>query len=364
MIVLQLGPYPPPHGGVQTNLVAIRDHLRRHGASSPVINLTRHRRTDSDGVYYPRTALAVVKLLLTIPADVIHLHIGGRFTARLLALCLFCSWLPRRRVVLTLHSGGYPSFAGGRHARRGSLPGFVLRRLDAVIAVNAEIAALFQRFGVDRSRIERICPYAPVSVRADVPIPEELRLFRASHRPLLTTVGLLEPEYDLALQIKALAEVRRSFPEAGLVIIGSGSLEPELRRLIASEPEGRHVLVCGDVPHPLTVRVIADSDVFLRTTLYDGDSVSVREALQLGIPVIATDNGMRPAGVHLIPRSDGPALCRAIAAVLQGPPGGNAAAPDDQHLDEVLALYARLGGRGIRVGQPRMRQFRSSSSEP
>ena len=25
--VLQLGPYPPPHGGVQTNLVAIREQI-------------------------------------------------------------------------------------------------------------------------------------------------------------------------------------------------------------------------------------------------------------------------------------------------------------------------------------------------
>ena len=29
MRVVQLGPYPPPHGGVQTNLVAIREYLRR-----------------------------------------------------------------------------------------------------------------------------------------------------------------------------------------------------------------------------------------------------------------------------------------------------------------------------------------------
>ena len=355
MIVLQLGPYPPPHGGVQTNLVAIRDHLRRHDVPSPVINLTRHRRADRDDVYYPRTALEVVKLLTTIPADVIHLHIGGCFTARLVALGAICTLLPRRRAVLTLHSGGFPSFAGGRNARSRSLRGFVLRRFDAVIAVNTEIAALFRRFGVDPSCIEVISPYAPVSVRADVQMPEELRAFQASHRPLLTTVGLLEPEYDLALQIRTLAAVRRRFPEAGLVIIGSGSLEPELRRVIASEPEGRHVLLCGDVPHTLTVRVISESDVFLRTTLYDGDSVSVREALQLGVPVIATDNGMRPTGIHLIPRGDGAALCRAIGDVLQNPPRGSLSKmPGEEHLDQVLALYARVLGREIGVRQPRV----------
>ncbi len=103
------------------------------------------------------------------------------------------------------------------------------------------------------------------------------------------------------------------------------------------------MLLCGDVPHPLTVRLIAASDVFLRTTLYDGDSISVREALQLGVPVVATDNGMRPAGVHLIPRSDPEALRQAITTVLaersvrvSPPPAA------DDSVERVFQLYAAL----------------------
>jgi glycogen(starch) synthase len=353
MVVLQMGPYPPPHGGVQTNLIAIREHLRRCQIASPVINLTRHRRSDSDGVFYPRTALQVVRLLLTIPADIIHLHIGGRLSVRLLALCLVCSLIPRRRVVLTFHSGGYPSWETGRKAHSFSLRALILRRLDAVIAVNVEIAALFRRLGIASSRIKVICPYVPVSVREDCVLPEQLRSFCESHTPLMTTVGLLEPEYDLPLQISTLATVRRTFPDAGLVIIGSGSQEPELRRFIATQPEGRHVLLCGDVPHPQTVRVISEGDLFLRTTLYDGDSVSVREALQLRTPVIATDNGMRPPGVHLIPRSDPVALCQAIETVLREPQSRTTPeAADDQHLREVLEVYSSLVGLEARIPRP------------
>ena len=73
-----------------------------------------------------------------------------------------------------------------------------------------------------------------------------------------------------------------------------------------------HVLLCGDVPHAITMTAISRAELMLRTTLYDGDAVSVREALHLGTPVIASDNGMRPAGVHLIPKSDLQALLRAI----------------------------------------------------
>ena len=64
--------------------------------------------------------------------------------------------------------------------------------------------------------------------------------------------------------------------------------------------------------HGATLRMMAESDLVLRTTLYDGDSISVREALHLGTPVIATDNAMRPDGVDLIPPSDLAALHRTI----------------------------------------------------
>ena len=63
MRVVQLGPYPPPHGGVQSNLVAIREYLQRTGHSCDAINLTRHRKQDGGGVYYPAGAKALAALL-------------------------------------------------------------------------------------------------------------------------------------------------------------------------------------------------------------------------------------------------------------------------------------------------------------
>jgi len=352
MTVLQLGPYPPPHGGVQTNIVAIREHLRRRGFGAPVINLTRHRAEEADEVYYPHSAKQVIGLLTSLPSDIIHLHIGGRLTGRLLALCLVCTLLPGKRVVLTFHSGGYPSWQRGRRMAPFSFRNFVLRRLDAIIAVNTEIADLFRRLGVAPSRISVRCPYTPVAVPGHEPLAEPLRTFCESHHPLLTTVGLLEPEYDLALQVRALAGIRRDFPNAGLVIIGSGGLEPELRRIIAEDPAGGDALLCGDVPHQTTVTVIARSDAFLRTTLYDGDSISVREALQLGVPVIATDNGMRPEGVHLIPASNPEALLTAVRAVLRGsaPKTGSPSTASDD-LDDLVDLYQSLLPAGRQVVQ-------------
>jgi glycogen synthase len=343
MRILQIGPYPPPHGGVQTHVVAIRRYLRGRGIPCAVINVTRHRKPDADEVYYPKSALGVLRLLFRLSYDVIHLHIGGNLTTRLLALGLLCLLMPRSKAVLTFHSGGYPVSEEGKTAHRRTLRGFVLRRFDRVIGVNRELVALFERMGVQPNRIRMIHPHAlSTQAPADSLLPQ-LKKFFETNNPVLTTVGLLEPEYDLPLQIEVLDLIHKRFPNAGLVIVGSGSLEEELRIRISRKPYAKDILLCGDVPHAVTLRAIAESDVFLRTTLYDGDSISVREALHIGVPVIATDNGMRPEGIHLVPSCDLAALHGAIeGSLINGNSRQSRGDADEQNLEAVLEVYKEL----------------------
>jgi glycosyltransferase involved in cell wall biosynthesis len=343
MRVLQMGPYSHPPGGVQTNLVAIRRLLLSRGIPCAVINLTRNRDEDGDGIYYPRNPLETLKLLARLRYDIIHLHIGGDLSTRLMMLALVCSLIPRSKTVLSFHSGGYPRSKAGKRVNPLTFRGFVLRRLDSVIGVNQELKNLFLRFGVPERRIRMIRPHAISPDSIERSLPERLSRFFQAHDPTLLTVGGLEPEYDLPLQINVLAQIRERFPGAGLAIIGSGSLEAELRELIQSKPYAEHVMLCGDVPNPITLRAIAESDLLLRTTLYDGDSISVREALFIGTPIIATDNGMRPDGVSLIPCSDPDALRRTIEAVLTHPaPERSPGDAGERNIEEVFELYKEL----------------------
>lgn len=351
MKILMLGPYPPPNGGVQTNLVAIRNFLLKEEIPTAVINLTRHKQPDADEVYYPRDAFQLVRLLLRLRYDVIHLHIGGDLATRLLLLGFVCSVLPWARVVLTFHSGGYPSSKEGQSARPFSFRGFVLRRFDRLIGVNPEVVDLFHRFGCQPDRTRLISPHAipsdlseSVIGRNGTPLPEPLGRFFMTHDPVLVAVAGLEPEYDLPLQIEALASVRARHPNAGLVIIGGGSMENEIRRLIASKSYADHILLCGDVPREIALSAVARSDVLLRTTWYDGDAISVREALHLGTPVIATDNGMRPSGVRLIPVRDRDALVSAIDEQLAAPraAASGEGQSSDENLRAVLDVYREM----------------------
>jgi glycogen synthase len=341
---VQLGPYPPPHGGVQTNLVAIREYLRARGILCAVINITRHRREEADDVYYPNSAWELICDLFRHRYNIVHLHIGGIMPLRVLALALVCTSVPWAKAILTFHSGGYPSSIEGRRAKHRSFRGFVLRRFDFVIGVNQEIIDFYVKLGISESRTRLIPPHSVALTRIAGQLEEPLASFFAAHERILVSVCGLEPEYDVSRQIEVMAHVLQRLPNTGLAIIGAGSLETSLREQIRTTPYGRHVLLCGDVPHDITLRAIADADILLRTTLYDGDAISVREALYLGTPVIATDNGMRPGGVELVPIGDTQALGDSIERRLHaGKPKQAFVLPDDENLAEVLKVYCQAG---------------------
>ncbi len=345
MRVLQLGPYPPPHGGVQTNLVAIRTFLFKHGVPCSVVNITRHRRPNADEVYYPKSPAQLLHLLARLRYDVIHQHFGGMLTNRILALSLACTSRPGAKSVMTFHSGGYPSTPEGRLLGPNSFAGFVLRRFDGLIAVNQEIMTFLQKMRVSPHRIRLISPYSFMTEPAPGPLPEPLFAFFARHDPVLISAGQLEPEYDLPLQIETMPLIRKRFPNAGLLLLGSGSLKDELRARIQQQACAEHILLPGDVPHAATMEVMSRARILLRTTLYDGDAISVREALQLGTPVIATDNGMRPPGVRLIPKSEPQALLQAVEQELQHPAvHKEQAAHNESNLQAVFDFYRDLVG--------------------
>ena len=96
---------------------------------------------------------------------------------------------------------------------------------------------------------------------------------------------------------------------------GYVSKHEDFKQVIAAKPYCDRVFLAGDVEHAVTLHLIKKADLLLRTTRYDGDAISVREALFLGTPVIATDNGLRPDGVGLIAIGDKQGLIDGIKQI-------------------------------------------------
>jgi glycosyltransferase involved in cell wall biosynthesis len=109
-------------------------------------------------------------------------------------------------------------------------------------------------------------------------------------------------------------------PRTTFVLVGKGSLRPELELLAAELGISDHVVFPGFVPD-LTA-ALACFDVFALSSLYEGLPTVAIEAMALGVPVVATWVGGTPEIVNhdhdgiLVPPSDPPALARGILRLL------------------------------------------------
>jgi glycosyltransferase involved in cell wall biosynthesis len=344
MHILQLGPYPPPEGGINRNMLAIREELLENGHQCSIIATSKSTEISNErGVYHPRSPQELVKLLKQLNYDILHLHVGGEITKRVLGLIAVCAFFGRGRSVLTIHSGGYPSSKEGLAAKKSSIRGAIFRQFVKIITVNSLIAGVFEKYGIAKDKIKVVYPFVHRNPDPSVEIPDNLKDFAENHSPFLLTVCLLEDTYDLFMQTDAMEKVLEKLPEAGLLIVGSGSVENELKAAIASKKYADKIFLAGDVEHKITLHLIKKADILLRTTKFDGDAIAVREALFSDTPVIATDNGLRPAGVNLIPIQDPDALVKAIEKIASGEKKTKTEKPDDKsNITEILKIYEEV----------------------
>jgi glycosyltransferase involved in cell wall biosynthesis len=83
--------------------------------------------------------------------------------------------------------------------------------------------------------------------------------------------------------------------------------------------------------------------VYLRTTRTDGDAVSIREALDAGVPVVASDVVKRPAGVLTVSINAIEAWVAAIRDALeQSSLSRERPQPSLEHARALVSLYREL----------------------
>jgi hypothetical protein len=88
----------------------------------------------------------------------------------------------------------------------------------------------------------------------------------------------------------------------------------------------------------------------LRPTQYDGDSVSVREALAMGTRVLASRTAMRPPGVLLLASLEREALVTGVTEALASEPPTVKGGRGEGNLEAVLDFYRVIaGGKATRA---------------
>ncbi len=331
--VLLVGDFPPPHGGVAVHVEVLFRAVRAHGGVCEVLDIGKGQ-LPADGVV-PAGGLVRFTVLLGQYAArgyQIHVHTSGaNFKSWILAgVCAAAGAVSGKPPLVTFHSGLGPAWIAQSAARRKTAA-TVASQFGTIIAVSDEIRDNLIRCGVEREKIEVLPAFSHAFLEPGAPPPGYAAL-RAEAAPLFSAMLAPGKVYGQEILLNAFARVRTLVPKARLAVYGPGSG--------AVRADG--VVAYGELHRPQALAVMAKSDIFIRPTLADGDSVSVREALALGRLVVATRVGNRPPEARLVAPGDAASLAQGLldaVAELTARPVREAAAKGGDCVQRLLAFY-------------------------
>jgi glycosyltransferase involved in cell wall biosynthesis len=199
---------------------------------------------------------------------------------------------------------GRASNATPRIGRKSTLLGALANRLDSmkyrymrkIIVVSHELADdLNQRLHIPADRIIVIpngIDVAEIERKSAEPLNDPW--FAPDAPPVIISAGRLSRQKNFALLIEAFAQLRKA-RRARLVILGDGPRKwhralAEQSAALGIQPDVR---LAGYEPNPL--RFFARAQLFVLTSLWEGASNVLLEALACGCPVVAADC---PTGVR------------------------------------------------------------------
>ena len=160
----------------------------------------------------------------------------------------------------------------------------LLAKADLLVVPSRYLADVFREFGLEAKVVPNIIDSAQFSFRLRRPL-----------RPKLVCTRGFHPYYCVDIVVRAFAEVQRAYPEATLDLVGGGSEQAEIRRLVR-ELKLSSVTFSGVVSRGEIGRYYDRADIFINASELDNMPVSVLEGFASGTPVVTTS----PEGMDYI----------------------------------------------------------------
>jgi glycosyltransferase involved in cell wall biosynthesis len=233
-----------------------------------------------------------------------------------------------------------PVFIHGEHGRdteqmvddwlKKKVKAYLARHSDQLTTVSQDIADLMSaRWGVSSSKITVIpngIDLARFNLPADRTAAKARLGFSGTTSLIGTAIGSLRPVNDVPTLIKAFAQVKHKHGNCRLVIAGvkdqaADGYLGEIKNLIQANEVADAVHFLG--PHPQVEHFMQALDLYVNSSVYEGMSNTLLEAMGCGAAIVATSVGGTPFIVRdgynglLVPAKSPEALAGAICRILE-----------------------------------------------
>lgn len=222
-----------------------------------------------------------------------------------------------------------------------------LSSVGAVVSVSDSVAAtLANKPAAYRAKRRTIHNALPPAIERLLAGLAAGRAGRTPGRRVVAT-GRLAYQKNYPLLIRAAAHMR----DVIIDIVGNGPDEAELKALAAELGVGDRVRFLGHHPRGEAMAILAEGDVFVQVSHFEGHSLALIEAAKLGLPLVVSDV---PVQIEGITRADGTrcgvavgtedavGLARAVTALLDDQAALDRAASQARSLGEEATFDAMV----------------------
>jgi glycosyltransferase involved in cell wall biosynthesis len=303
--ILEIGNYPPPVCGWAIYTKELVEEIRRRGNVCQVLNLNENRKKRSDEYIDVQNGFDYLRKLIrfALGGYRFQVHVNGQSgPGYMLALiAAIVGRLTGQPVALTWHGGLQQKYFPRRKC--WVYWAFqLLFRLAGQITCNTEaVKNAIEQYGIAAELVTAIPAFSKQNLAFQrTPLAAEIEAFLESHHPVFFCYVSFRPEYRLPALREAMLQFRQRHPEAGFIWLGFPCKElPAANEFVGGwqAPERQSLLLLGNLTHDEFLTLLTRCSAYIRTPACDGVAASVLESLALGIPVIASENGHRPANV-------------------------------------------------------------------
>ncbi len=138
---------------------------------------------------------------------------------------------------------------------------------------------------------------------------------------IVGTIARLDPIKNHKMMIESFQKVNQHIPDSYLFIVGDGEERQNLENICSELNVTDRVIFTGYIPDP--VKYIQTIDIFLLSSLNEGTSITLLEAMSAGKPCVVTNVGGNPEIIEdgfngLVTASDNPEdFAHAIQSLVQ-----------------------------------------------
>jgi len=177
----------------------------------------------------------------------------------------------------------------------------------------------------------------------------------------LITVGRLVEKKGIAFAIRAVAQLLQDGYAVEYIIVGEGELRAQLEALVAELKVAHVVRLLGAKAHGEIVELLKQADIFLgpSVTASTGDEDAMpnshKEAMAMGVPVVATRHGGIPDLVrhnvsgYLVPERDARAIAECLKHLINHPDAAHEIVTEAREQVEREFDLARLNHQLVEI---------------